>query len=67
MSRKIVLKKPNLLECAQVLVVEEVSMTWIGRQSVTELEVSLKWIELNRHILKNGHSISSSLVTFTVL
>ena len=28
--------------------VEEVSMNWIGRRSVTELEVSLNWMKLNK-------------------
>ena len=29
--------------------VEEVSMNWIGRQSVAELEVSLNWMKLRKH------------------
>ena len=31
---------------------EEVSMNWIGKRSVTELDVSLNWIQLNMHFSK---------------
>ena len=30
------------------MAVEEVYMNWIGKQSVTELEVSLNWMKLNK-------------------
>ena len=29
--------------------IEEVYMNWIGRRSVTEKEVSLKWMTINKH------------------
>ena len=40
------------IKLADLKLVEEVSMNWIGRQSVTELEVSLNWMTFNMHFSK---------------
>ena len=42
----------NFASLSRTFLVEEVSMNWIGRQSVTELEMSLNWMKLNMHFSK---------------
>ena len=50
----------------QKIELEEVSMNWIGRQSVTELEVSLNWMKLNKQLKKMHFQFCDTLSAYPV-